>query len=102
MANDFEDLLESAQSFKQSFKWARTNLSPKYFESFQEFRNKRLKIIRLHLLKIEDKPMCSVTVNNEGPNSLIESQVDIGKALDIRNDQDTENTIDSIKKSAEK
>jgi len=32
--NYFEDLLQSAQSFEQSFEWARTNLSPEDFESF--------------------------------------------------------------------
>lgn len=56
----------------------------------------------LHLLKIEDKPTPSVTVNNEGPNSHIESQVDTEKALDIGKAQDTEKTTESSSKSAKK
>lgn len=101
-ANDFEDLLQSAESFKQSFEWARKNLSPEYFESFQEFRNKKPKIIMLHLLKIEDKPTPSVTVNGEGPNSHIKSQVDTRKALDTRKAQDSENIAKSSRKSSKK
>ena len=35
-ANNFEDLLQSAKSFEQVFEWARENLTPEDFESFQE------------------------------------------------------------------
>lgn len=52
-----------------------------------------LEIILLHFLKIEEKPTPSATVNNEGLESCIESQVDTGKALDI---------AEYIRKSAEK
>ena len=38
--NYFEDLLQSAKSFEQSFEWARKNLSPHDFESFKKFRKK--------------------------------------------------------------
>lgn len=101
-ANYFEDLLQLAESFEQSFEWARTNLSPEDFESFQEFKNKRLEIILLHVLKIKDKPTHSVIVNNEGPNSHIESQVYTGKVLDIGKAQDTKNTTESRRKSTKK
>jgi len=82
-ANDFEDILKSVESFKQTFNWAKANFSPEDFENFQEFRNQRLKIIPLHLLRTEDKPTTSITINKEGPNSHLESQVNIGKAKDI-------------------
>ena len=48
------------------------------------------------MLKTEDKLTPSVTVNNEGPNSRIESQVDTWKA------QDTKNIMESSKRSVEK
>lgn len=41
-ANNSEDLLQSVESFEQVFEWERAYLSPEYFESFQEFKNKRL------------------------------------------------------------
>ena len=63
--NDFEDLLQSVESFKQSFEWERENLSPGNFGNIQEFRNRRLEIIPMHLLKIEYKPTPSVTVNSK-------------------------------------
>ena len=56
----------------------------------------------LHLLKIEEKPTPSVTINSEGPNSRIESQLDIGKALDTGRAQDTKNTVESSKGSPKK
>lgn len=64
---------EVAYNFEQSFEWERVNLSPGDFGNLQEFRNRRLEIILIHLLKIEDKPTPSVTVNSEGPSSHIES-----------------------------
>lgn len=54
------------------------------------------------MLKIEDKPAPNVTADNEGPNSHIESQLDIGKALDTGRAQDTKNTMESSRRSAEK
>ena len=84
------------------FEWARENPSLEYFGSFQELINKRLEIISLHLLKIEDKPTPSVIVNSEGPNYCIESQVDTWKSLDTRRAQDTENIAESNRRSAEK
>lgn len=65
--NDFEDLLQLAESFEQVFKWAKANLSPKDFENFGEFRNKWLEVIPMHLLKMNDKPTPSVTINSEEP-----------------------------------
>ena len=56
----------------------------------------------MHLLKIEDKPTPSVIVNSEGPSSRIESQVNTEKTLDTGKAQDTDNTAESNKKSAEK
>ena len=62
----------------------KANFSLEYFEKLKEFRNQRLEIIPLHLLRVEDKPTSIVTINKEGPNSHIESQVDIGNAQDTR------------------
>ena len=72
-AHEFEDFLQSAESFKQAFDWGKVNLSHGDFERFQEFRNQRLETIQLHFLRTNDKPMPSVNINMEGPNSRIES-----------------------------
>lgn len=93
-ANNSEDLVQSAESFKQAFEWAMEIMSPEDFESFQEFKNERVEIIPLHLLKTKEKPTPNVTVNREGPNSRIESQVDTRKELDTGKSQDTENTVE--------
>lgn len=98
-ANKFENLLQSAHSFEQAFEWVRTNLSPGDFESFQEVRNKRLGVIPLHLLKIEDKPTPSVIVNSEAPDSCLESHADRGKVLNTEKAQDIETTTKSNRKS---
>lgn len=100
--NDFEDMLQSAKSFEQAFKWAKANLSLKIFERFCEFKNEMLAIIPLHLLRIEDKPTPSVTINIEGPTSCTTSQMNIEKTLDKRKAQETDNTTKSSRKSAEK
>lgn len=100
--NDFEDLLQLVKSFEQAFKWAKANLNPENFEIFREFRNERLAVILIHLLKIEDKPTPSVTINSEGPSSRTMSQVNTDKTLDMRKAQETDNTTESNRKSAEK
>ena len=73
--NYFEDLLQSAIPFEQTFKWAKANLKPEYFQRFQEFRNERLQVIPMHLLEPKDKPRPSVTVDSGGPSSQVDSQV---------------------------
>jgi len=62
------------------FEWEKVNLKLEYFQSFQEFRTERLQVILRHLLKPEDKPTPSVTVDSEGPGSRIDSQVNTEKA----------------------
>ena len=100
--NDFEDLLQSANSFKKAFEWAKTNLSPEFFERFPEFRNERLEVIPMHLLKIEDKPTPSVNINSEGPSSRTVSQVNTEKTPDTGKSKETYNTTESSRKSSKK
>ena len=54
------------------------------------------------LVEIEDKPTPNVNVNSEGPSSCIESQVNTEKTPDTRKAQETDNTMESSRKSAEK
>jgi len=89
--HEFEDLLQSDESFEQAFIWV---------ERFQEFRNQRLETIPLDSLRTDDKPMPSVTINKEGPNSRIEYQVNV--AHNTGKTQEIEATTESSKKSAEK
>ena len=100
--NDFEDLLQSAKSFEQAFEWAKVNLSLEKFERFREFRNERLEVIPMHVLKIKDKPTPSVIVNSEGPSSRIVSQVNTEKTLDMGKAQEIDNIIESSRKSIKK
>lgn len=51
--NYFEDLLQLDISFEQAFEWEKENLKLEYFQRFQEFRNERLQVIPMHLLKPE-------------------------------------------------
>lgn len=99
-ANDSEDILQLAKSFEQAFDWAKKNLNPDDFEKFQEFKNQRLETIPLHLLRDDDKPTPKVTINSEGPNSRIESQVNT--AQDIGKTQQIEIIAESSRRSAEK
>lgn len=96
--NNFEDLLQLAESFEQALEWARENQKPEDFQSFQEFKNERLEVIPIHLLKLEDKPTPSVTIDNEGPISRVDSQVNIEKTLDTGKPQDAGNTTESNRK----
>jgi len=100
--SDFYDLLQSAKSFEQVFEWAKANPSPENFERFQEFRNERLEVIPMHLLKIEDKPTPSVTVNSEGPSYRIMSQVNIERMPDMGKAQEIDNIEESSRKLVEK
>jgi len=83
-AHEFKDLLQSAESFEQAFHWVKANLNLDDFERFQEFRNQRLEKIPLYLLKAYDKPMPNGTINSEGPNYRIESQVNIAQNIGKR------------------
>ena len=100
--NYFEDLLQSDESFEQAFEWAKVNMNPEDFQIFKKFRNERLEVIPMHLLKPEDKPTPSVTVDSEGPSSRIDSQVNTEKKPDIGKLEDADNTTESNRKSAEK
>jgi len=69
------------------------------FEMFQEFRNQRLETIPLHLLRADDKPTPSVTINSKGPNSRIESEVNTTQ--DTRKAQETDTTTKSSRRLSE-
>jgi len=100
--NYFEVLLQSVVSFEQVFEWEKSNLKPEEFQRFQEFRDERLRVILMHLLKPKYKSTPSVTIDSGGPSSQVDSQVNTEKAQDIGKPQDTANTAESSKKSAEK
>lgn len=100
--NYFKDLLQSAKSFKQAFEWEKENIKPEYFQSFQEFKNERLEVIPMHLLKPEDKPTPSAIVDSEGRSSRVDSQVNTEKTPNTRKPQDGDNTNESSRKSVEK
>lgn len=78
------------------------NLSTEGFEKFWEFRNERLEVIPMHLLKIEDKLKPTVTINSEGPISRVDSQISTDKILDSGKARDIDNIVDSSRKLAEK
>lgn len=90
------------QSFEQAFEWVKSNLCPEGFDKFQEFKNERLEVIPMHLLKIEDKPTPNVTANSEGASSWVDSHIKTDKTLDIGKTRDTDNIAESRRKSAEK
>jgi len=71
--NYFEDLLQSVVSFEQALEWEKVNLKPEYFQRFQEFKNERLLFIPMHLLKPENKPSPSNTVDSATHSSQNDS-----------------------------
>lgn len=90
------------QSLKQAFEWVKSNLGLEGFDKFQEFKNERIEVIPMHLLKIEDKPTPSVTVNSEGASSWVDSHINTDKTLDVGKAQDTDNIAESRRKLDEK
>ena len=100
--NYFEDLLHSVVSFEQEFKWVMENLKHGDFQRFQEFKNERLQVIPMHLLKLEDKSTSSVTIDSGGPSSQVDSQVNTKKTPNTGKPQDADNMVESSRKSIEK